>query len=571
MTEYSPPHPPAEQLSGAERNKAASRYLRGTILESLADPLTGAIPEDDGQLLKFHGSYQQDDRDQRLERERQKLEPLYGFMVRVRAAGGIVTPQQWTVLDRIAQDYGGGSLRITTRQSLELHGIIKWRLQETIARINETLMTTLATCGDVNRNVMCNPNPYQSELHGEVYSWANRLSEHLLPNTKAYHEIWIDQKKVVDSQDAEPLYGPTYLPRKFKIAIAVPPSNDVDVFTQDLGLVALVDQGRLSGFNVAVGGGMGMTHGETATFPNLAWTIGSCRPEQIVALAEQVLMIQRDYGDRTNRKHARLKYTIDDRGIEWFTGELSRRLGWNLEPQRPIQFDHRGDRYGWVKGTNGKWHLTLYIEAGRIRDREGYQVFTALHHIAQVHKGDFRFTANQHLIIGNVAEEDRPQIDQLVAQYRLSDGLRDSALRRNAMACVSLPTCGLAMAEAERYLPTLLTEVERIISDAGIAQDEIVLRMTGCPNGCARPYVAEIALVGKSLDHYNLYLGGDFTGQRLNKLCRENIATAEILNVLREIIPRYARERLPNEHFGDFVVRAGYVQAVHRGREFHVQ
>lgn len=569
MAEYSPPQPPPEKLSDAERNKAASRYLRGTLLESLADPLTGAMPDNDGQLLKFHGSYQQDDRDLRLEREKQKLEPLYGFLVRVRAAGGIVTPQQWLALDRIAQEHGGGSLRLTTRQSFELHGIIKWRLQETIARVNEALLTTLATCGDVNRNVMCNPNPYQSELHGEVYQWARHLSEYLLPNTKAYHEIWIDQKKVLDTQDSEPLYGSTYLPRKFKIAIAVPPSNDVDVFTQDLGLIALIDDGRLTGFNVAVGGGMGMTHGESATYPNLAQTIGSCLPEQIVAVADQVLMIQRDYGDRTNRKHARLKYTIDDRGIDWFKSELSRRLGWNLAPEQPYRFDHRADRYGWVKGTNGKWHLTLYIEAGRIRDRDGYQVLTALRHIAQVHKGDFRLTPNQHLIIGNVAEEDRSQIDELVSQYRLSDGRRDSALRRNAMACVSLPLCGLAMAEAERYLPTLLTEVERIMADTGLAGDEIVFRMTGCPNGCARPYVAEIALVGKSLDHYNLYLGGDFVGQRLNKLYRENIPTAEILRVLREILARYAHERQPGEHFGDFTIRAGYVHAVQAGREFH--
>jgi sulfite reductase (NADPH) hemoprotein beta-component len=569
MTAHTPPNPPPEKLSEVEHNKAQSRYLRGSLLDSIADRLTGSITDQDNQLLKFHGSYQQDDRDLRNERARQKLEPAFSFMIRIRAPGGVVTPQQWLALDQIARDHGGGSLRLTTRQSFELHGIIKWKLQETIRRINDTLLTTIAACGDVNRNVMCNPNPFQSALHGEVFDWSVRLSDLLIPRTQAYHEIWVEQQKVVDTQDAEPIYGPTYLPRKFKIGIAVPPSNDIDVFTQDLGFIAIVENGRLAGFNVVVGGGMGMTHGEPATYPNLAWPIGFHRPEQALAVAENVVKIQRDYGDRTNRKHARLKYTIDDRGIEWFKQELETRLGKRLEPDRPYQFTGRGDRYGWIEGVDGRWHLTLYIESGRIRDFDGYRLLSAMRDIAEVHQGDFRLTANQNLIIANVPAKQRATIDELVDRYTLSDGHRDSALRRNTLACVSLPMCALAMAEAERYQPTFFAEMEKLLTAAGLIDEEIVVRMTGCPNGCARPYVAEIALVGKALGRYNLYLGGDFLGTRLNKLYLENATTDEIYAALGPLLQRYAQQRNKGERFGDFVIRAGVVKAVEFGRDFH--
>ena len=575
-----PESPQPSNLSDAERLKVSSRYLRGTIVDSLADPLTGAVRPDDANLLKFHGTYQQDDRDLRDERARQKLEPAYEFMVRVRAPGGIVTPRQWLDLDRIARQYGDGSLRLTTRQAFELHEVHKWNLRQTIHDINQAMLSTVAACGDVNRNVMCNPNPYQSEIHGEVYQWAVRLSERFTPHTSAYHEIWVRQvDKATDGQvenlphedheDSEPIYGPTYLPRKFKIAIAVPPSNDVDVFTNDLGFIALVEDGRLSGFNVTVGGGMGMTHGEKATYPNLAWSIGSCRPEQIVDVAQAVILVQRDFGDRTNRKHARLKYTIDDRGIEWFQGELHRRLGWELGPAGPYRFDHRGDRYGWIAGTNGKWHLTLFVESGRVRDWPDFLLATALRRIAEEHDGDFRLTPNEHVIIANVSEANRPRIEQLVVEYKLSDGAQVSALRRNSMSCVALPKCGLAMAEAERYLPQLLTKVEAMLKEEGLAEEEIVMRMTGCPNGCARPWVAEIALIGKAPGLYNLYLGGDFTGQRLNSLYQENVQEDDILAVLRPLFHHYAQERKPGEGFGDFVVRTGYVREVKCGREFH--
>ena len=579
--------PSAKKRAEQENVKTASNFLRGTILKSFENRVTASVPENDNMLLKFHGTYMQDNRDLRDERARQRLEPAFDFMVRIRAAGGIVTPQQWLQLDDLAHKYANGELRLTTRQSFQLHGVLKWNLRQTIHDINLTLLNTLAACGDVNRNVMCNPNPYQSEVHGEVYEWAKRLSLHLAPRTRAYHEIWLGEQAVVPPpQDEEPLYGAAYLPRKFKIAIAVPPSNDVDVTAHDVGLIAIVENERLAGFNVSVGGGLGMTHGEPATFPNLGWVIGFCRPEQVLDVAEKVLTTQRDFGDRSNRKHARLKYTILDRGVDWFKDELQRRLGWPLGPERPFHFEHHGDRYGWVKGTNGKWHLTLFIENGRIRDPrpgvpgtpgcpEDYPLMTGLRTIAQSHDGDFRLTANQNLIVGNVSEENRPRIEQLVQSYKLSDGQRPgvpgapSALRRNAMACVALPTCGLAMAESERYLPSLVTKLEVLLAEAGLADKEIVIRMTGCPNGCARPYLAEIGLVGTALGKYNVYLGADFTGTRLNRLYRENIGEEEILAALKPIIHRYAQERQPDEHFGDFVVRVAYVRAVADGPDFH--
>ncbi|MGG4047476.1 assimilatory sulfite reductase (NADPH) hemoprotein subunit [Paenibacillus favisporus] len=567
MSPNSAPHSDVEDI------KRRSNYLRGNLVETLKDPITGSIPEDDNRLMKHHGSYMQDDRDLRNERQKQKLEPAYQFMLRVRASGGVVTPQQWLMMDRISQKYGNGTIRLTTRQSFQLHGVLKWNLKNTIREVNESLLSTLAACGDVNRNVMCNPNPYESEIHSEVYDWARKLSAHLDPRSRAYYEIWLDEEKVVDSHDhdveQEPIYGPVYLPRKFKIGMAIPPSNDVDVFSQDLGLIAVVEDGRLAGFNVSVGGGMGMTHGDPATYPQVGQVIGFCTPEQVIDLAEKTVTIQRDYGDRSVRKHARFKYTIDDRGIDWFIQELTARLGWELEPARPFHFESNGDRYGWVKGSNGKWHLTLFIENGRIKDEEGYELMTGLREIAKVHTGDFRLTPNQNLIIASVSSQKKKKITELVQQYGLTDGIHYSALRRNSMACVALPTCGLAMAESERYLPTLLGKIEPILEEAGLREEEIVIRMTGCPNGCARPALAEIAFIGKAPGKYNMYLGGGFAGERLNKLYKENIGEAEILDSLKQIIFHYAKERRDGEHFGDFTIRAGYVKEVRSGQFFH--
>lgn len=566
LSPNSAPHSDVEDI------KRRSDYLRGTLTESLQDRITGSISEDDNRLMKFHGSYMQDDRDLRNERNKQKLEPAYQFMVRVRAAGGVVTPEQWLMMDRIAHKYANGTIRLTTRQSFQLHGVIKWNMKSLIQEVNKELLSTLAACGDVNRNVMCNPNPYQSEVHEQVYEWAKQISNHLDPRTRAYHEIWLDEEKVVDSRDGEeqePIYGPVYLPRKFKIGIAVPPSNDVDVFSQDLGLIAIHENGKLLGFNVAVGGGMGMTHGDPKTYPQLARVIGFITPEQAVDLAEKTVTIQRDYGDRSVRKHARFKYTIDDRGIEWFVEELEKRLGWKLQEARSYHFDHNGDRYGWVKGSNNKWHFTLFIQNGRVKDEDGYRLLTGLREIAKIHTGDFRLTGNQNLIIGNVSSQKKKKIEQLIEAHGLTDGAAYSALRRNSMACVALPTCGLAMAESERYLPTLLDKLELILDEAGLRDDEIVIRMTGCPNGCARPALAELSFIGKAPGKYNMYLGGGFAGHRLNKLYRENIGEAEILGELRPIFNRYAKERLEGEHFGDFCIRAEYVKAVHSGLDFH--
>ncbi|KAG9290216.1 hypothetical protein G9A89_022192 [Geosiphon pyriformis] len=551
--------------------KVESRFLRGTIVQGLEDTSTGALSEADTKLTKFHGIYQQDDRDLRDERKAQGLEKAYSFMVRVRVPGGVSTSDQWIAMDEVATNYSSGSLKLTTRQAYQLHGVLKRNLKSAIRGINKCLLDSLAACGDVNRNVMCNPNPYLSEIHGQVYEFSKKLSSHLTPQTSAYHEIWLDDKLVAGQavQDYEPLYGPTYLPRKFKIAIAVPPNNDVDVFAHDLGFIAISDEnGKLVGYNVSVGGGMGMTHNNKKTYPRLGDIIGFCTPEQGIEVAEKVMLVQRDFGDRTNRKHARLKYTIDDRSVEWFVEELEKRLGFSLQPKRQYTFENNADRYGWTQGVNDNWHFCMYIENGRVKDFPSAPIKTGLREIAKLHKCDFRLTPNQHLILGNIAETDKPEIEALLKKYQL-DNLQFTALRLNSMACVALPTCGLAMAESERYLPTLVEKLESTIEEAGLREDAITIRMTGCPNGCARPYVAEIAFVGKAPGTYNLYLGGGFQGQRLNKLYKESLKEDEILKELRPILHRYVKERVDDERFGDFVIRMGYVNATTAGKDFH--
>ncbi|MED0771141.1 assimilatory sulfite reductase (NADPH) hemoprotein subunit [Bacillus siamensis] len=557
--------------SDVEEIKEKSDYLRGTLKEVMLDRISAGIPDDDNRLMKHHGSYLQDDRDLRNERQKQKLEPAYQFMLRVRMPGGVSTPEQWLVMDELAQKYGNNTLKLTTRETFQMHGILKWNMKKTIQKINEALLDTIAACGDVNRNVMCASNPYQSEIHAEVYEWSKKLSDDLLPRTRAYHEIWLDEERVAGTPDTEtePMYGPLYLPRKFKIGIAVPPSNDIDVFSQDLGFIAIVEEGRLIGFNVAIGGGMGMTHGDTATYPQLSKVIGFCKPEQLYDVAEKTITIQRDYGNRSVRKNARFKYTVDRLGLENVKAELENRLGWQLDEAKPYHFDHNGDRYGWVKGVKGTWHFTMFIEGGRVTDYENYKLMTGLREIAKVHTGDFRLTSNQNLIIGNVTSEKKKQISALIEQYGLTDGRQHSALRRSSMACVALPTCGLAMAEAERYLPKLIDKIEAIVDENGLRDEEITIRMTGCPNGCARHALGEIGFIGKAPGKYNMYLGAAFDGSRLSKMYRENIGEEEILSELRTILPRYAKEREEGEHFGDFVIRAGIIKATTDGTNFH--
>jgi sulfite reductase (NADPH) hemoprotein beta-component len=544
------------KLSHLEYIKAASRFLRGGIAEGLADPVTGAIGDDDTKLLKFHGSYQQDDRDLREERRKQKLEPAYAFMLRARLPGGVVTPAQWLVFDRIAREYASGSLRITTRQTLQWHGIIKRKLKPTIAAIHDALATTIAACGDVVRNVVSTANPVESAAHAEAYAWATRLSAELAPKTHAYHEIWLDGEKL-HGDETEPLYGATYLPRKFKIGLAIPPLNDIDVFAQDLGLIAIIEQGELCGFNIAVGGGMGATHGDASTYPRLASVIGFATPEQLFDVAEAVIGVQRDWGDRVERQHARLKYTLDRRGLDVFKAELESRLGFALATPREYRFAHNGDRYGWVEGRDGRWHLTLHIESGRLADVGERRWLSGLRELAKVHTGDFRLTCNQNVIVANVAAPERERIDAIVHEHGLDAYRKQSAIRRHAIACVALPTCGLAMAESERYLPALLPKLEALLDRHDLADAPILLRLSGCPNGCSRPYLGEIALVGRGPGRYDLRLGADFSGQRLNQVYRENVDEATILDTLDPLFVRYATERTDGEGFGDFLLRAG--------------
>jgi sulfite reductase (NADPH) hemoprotein beta-component len=554
------------ELSHLEQIKAASRFLRGGIVEGLADPVTGAISEDDNKLLKFHGSYLQDDRDLREERRRQKLEPAYAFMLRARLPSGVVTPAQWLVFDRIARDYASGSLRITTRQTFQWHGIIKRKLKPTIAAIHDALATTIAACGDVVRNVVSTANPIESSAHAEAYAWATRLSAELAPKTRAYHEIWLDGEQLVGNEQAveeqEPLYGATYLPRKFKIGLAIPPLNDIDVFAQDLGLIAIVEQGVLRGFNIAIGGGMGTSHGDATTYPRLASVIGFATPEQLFGVAEAVIGVQRDWGDRVERKHARLKYTLDHRGLDVFKAELESRLGYALAPARDYRFEHNGDRYGWVEGHDGHWHLTLHIESGRLADVGERRWLSGLRELAQVHSGDFRLTCNQNVIVANIAAHERDRIDAIVREYGLDVYEKQSGIHRHAIACVALPTCGLAMAESERYLPALLPKLEALLARHGLADAPILLRLSGCPNGCSRPYLGEIALVGRGPGRYDLRLGADFIGQRLNQVHRENVDEAAILDTLDPLFARYAAERGKGEGFGDFLLRAGILAPV---------
>jgi len=557
-----------DELSELERIKYESNYLRGTLVESLADPITGSIAFADTQLSKFHGMYQQSDRDLEKERKRQKLEPAYSFLIRVRVPGGVVSPKQWLQMDWISEEYANHTLKLTTRQAFQLHGVIKSDLKKTIQAMNAELMDTIAACGDVNRNVMCHPNPAESELHAEVAETARRISEHLLPSTTAYHEIWLDQKLIADSKkDVEPIYGDRYLPRKFKIAIAIPPYNDSDIFSQDLGFIVIVEKNRIVGYNVIVGGGMGTTFGMPETYPRLAELIGFCTPEQIVDVAEKVLLVQRDNGNRQNRKISRLKYTIDRLGIEGFKAELHKYLGYELQEARPFAFTRNGDRLGWKKGSGAKWSLSLFVEGGRVADRNGFNLKTALREAAQHIDGQFILTGNQNLVIANVTGDEKKKVSEILKKNGVLPG-EISGLRQNSIACVALNTCGLAFAEAERYLPSLLTKIESILDRHGLFKEEIVIRMTGCPNGCGRPYLAEIGFVGKSEGHYNLYLGGNFNGTRLNTLYKETLTEDEILAELSPIVADYATNRSSGEKFGDFVIRKQYVREILKGSDF---
>lgn len=555
-----------KKLSANEGIKENSDFLRGTISESLLDDSTGSIPASDAQLTKFHGTYLQDDRDKRMSLIKEKKEKAFSFMIRVRVPGGVCTPKQWIGIDDLSDKFADGTLKLTTRQAFQLHGILKRNLKQTMKEINDTLLDTLAACGDVNRNVMSPANPFESKLHGQALDIAQQIHDHLTPQTSAYAEIWLDgEKTAIGESEVEPIYGKTYLPRKFKIAVALPPRNDVDVFSNCLGFVGIPDGEKIIGYNVLVGGGLGMTHGKTATFPRLADVIGFCKPEQVVQVSEEVVKIQRDHGDRSDRRHARLKYTIEDRGVEWFKEELNKRLGWNLEPTKDFYFESTTDRYGWNEDSNGHFTYGLFVEGGRLRGKAK----EAVRLIAEKIDCEFRLTANQNLVIARVSPESKLEIDKIFKEYDVTDSLSLSALRLNSIACTALPTCSLALAESERYLPSLIDELDGIIGELGLRDESIAIRSTGCPNGCGRPYLGEIGLVGKAPGKYNLYLGAGLDGMRLNKLYRPAIPHEEIISELRPVLEDFSKHRLESETFGDFCIRKEYVKETGQGSDFH--
>lgn len=550
-----------EKLPEAERIKQQSNYLRGTILDGLADRATGALPEADTMLTKFHGTYQQDDRDLRDERRRQKLEPIYQFMVRLRLPGGVLSSEQWLGLDRIADECANSTLRLTTRQTFQFHGVFKEKMQEFMQKVTALGLDTRGACGDVNRNVISNVNPHRSHLHNEIHELSLAISDRLRWRSAAYAEIWLGDECVQKlGEEEEPFYGHKYLPRKFKIALAIPPENDCDVFANDIGLIAIVEDEQIRGFNVVVGGGMGLTYGDPATYPRLATMAGYVPKEQIVDACQAICAIQRDFGVRTNRAHARFKYTIDDHGMDWFQEKFAEYHGQEFERPRSFSLTRNGDRFGWVEGEDGSQHLTLLIPTGRVADTDRGNIRTALRKIAEVHKGSFRITCNQNLVIANVPADQKATIDAIVEEYKLDAGNRSTPVRQNSMACVAFPTCGLAMAESERFLPEFVDSIERTMSEEGLEPDAINIRVTGCPNGCARPYLGEIALTGKAIGKYNLYLGADFSGQRMNRLYRENIDVETILAELRPLFRAYHETRESGEYFGDFLVRTGIVE-----------
>lgn len=543
--------------SPIEKIKKISDGLRGTIRESLQDEITGAIREDDTALIKFHGMYMQDDRDRRDERAEKKLDRLYSFMIRLRLPGGFLTPQQWVATHHIAGQHSTGIIKITTRQTIQLHGIIKSHIKPTLQAFDQIKLDSIAACGDVNRNVVCSSHPKQSPVHEEVFRYADKISTMLLPKTRAYYDIWLDEEKIAERTEEDPLYQDRYLPRKFKIGIAIPPNNDVDAYANDIGLIAIIENNELKGFNIAIGGGLSSTHGNPGTYPRLATVIGfTDTEEKTMKAVYEILTVQRDYGNREDRKKARLKYTLDKYGVDFFKEELEKRIGFKLEPARPFKFQERRDYYGWEKNHEGLWYYTLFIENGRVLDTDDLKMKTALLLIAESGKANFRFTCNQNLILSDIREEDKAEVEAILESYGLIAHTNNaSLLRKNAMACVALNTCPLALAEAQRYLPSLISKLEPLYIKHGLENQDIIIRMTGCPNGCARSYLAEIGFVGTALGRYNMHIGADNQGYRLNRIYKESIDEAQIISEVDSLFGLYAAERKAGESFGDFVVR----------------
>lgn len=543
--------------SPVERIKGASQGLRGTLNESVRDGLTGALREDDQSLIKFHGMYQQDDRDRREERSAKKLEWLYSYMIRLRLPGGFLTPQQWVGLHHIAGEHSTGTIKITTRQTVQLHGILKSHIKPTIQSFDTLQLDSIAACGDVNRNVTCSAHPDESPLHAQVFAYADKISTLALPKTRAYYEIWLDEEKLAERSEEDPLYKEHYLPRKFKIGIAIPPNNDVDVYTNDIGLVSIIENNNLLGFNIAAGGGLSATHGNAQTYPRLATTLGFVTEgEQVLKAVYEIMTIQRDYGNRSDRKLARLKYTLDNMGVPQFIQELEKRCGFALQPARPVHFTSRRDHYGWRQNGEGKWYFTLFVENGRVLDTPELAMKTGLLAIAESGKANFRFTGNQNLILADISNTDKPAVEALLQQYGLAAHTEAAGvLRKNAIACVAFNTCPLALAEAQRYLPSLIDKIEPLLHKYELEKEEIILRMTGCPNGCGRSPAAEIGLIGTAYGLYNLHIGGDRTGERLNKKYKDSLDESAILTELDQLFGSYSKGRQAGETFGDFVMR----------------
>lgn len=546
-----------DNLSAVERIKTSSDGLRGTLKESLQDGLTGALKEDDQSLIKFHGLYQQDDRDRREERTAKKLEWLYSYMIRLRLPGGFLTADQWIGLHHIAGEHSTGTIKITTRQTVQLHGILKSHIKPTIQSFNTLHLDSIAACGDVNRNVTCSAHPRESAIHEQVFQYADKISVMALPKTRSYYEIWLDEEQIAEKKEDDPLYQDRYLPRKFKVGIAIPPNNDVDVLTNDVGLIAIIENGELKGFNIAAGGGLSSTHGNPATYARLATVLGFVDTEEKVLKAVyEIMTIQRDHGNRSDRKLARLKYTIDKLGVDSFKEELEKRCGFKLEPVRPYRFTERKDHYGWKQNHEGNWYYTVFVENGRIRDDEKLPLKTALLEIAKTGKLNFRFTGNQNLILADIKDTDKNEIDALLNQFNISDHTAAAgALRKNAMACVAFNTCPLALAEAQRYLPSLIDKIEPLLKKYSMEKEEIILRMTGCPNGCGRSPAAEIGFVGTAYGQYNLHIGGDRIGERLNRKYKDSLDEPQILEELDQLFAVYSAKKNAGETFGDFVIR----------------
>lgn len=545
-------------LSATEKIKLASDNLRGSLVESLNTETTGNLLEDDIALVRFHGMYVQDDRDRREERAAKKLERLYSFMIRLRLPGGFIPAQQWIDLHHIAGEYSTGVIKITTRQTIQLHGILKSDVKPTLKAFNQTGLTTIATCGDINRNVMCTANPAESPLQAEIYGYAKAISDKLLPTTNAYNEIWLDGEKLTDhEEEKDPLYQDWYMPRKFKIAITIPPNNDVDILTNDIGLIAIVEKEKLKGFNIAIGGGMSTTHGNPNHYARLASVIGFADTrEKVMTAVYEILTIQRDHGNRGDRKLARLKYTVDRLGLAWWKDELERRCGFRLEEAKPFELTTRRDYYGWEKDSRGLWNYTVFIENGRVLDDAKIALKSALLEVAQTFKANFRFTCNQNVIVSDVKKEDKKQIDEILERYGVIKHTENvSGLRANSIACVALNTCPLALAESQRYLPSLISKIEPILQKYDLLKDEITLRMTGCPNGCARPFAAEIGFVGTALGKYNMHISGDRNGLRLNTKYKESLGEEEILSELDTLFADYKKHGKKGEAFGDFTHR----------------